>query len=526
MRVSTAILILCAAPAMAQAPLSAIDWLNQSQTTAPQALGSPLNQPQIARPALPMPGLPLNEPPTASSITIPDVEVQPLGAPNPEAVGLLPMQVTGLPLGLWKASDVPTLLELIAAVDPAVPSLSALLHTLLLAEADAPLTAQQGTPLLAARLDRLMAQGVVEPAEALIERAGATTPELFKRWFDITLLTGHENAPCEALAEQPSLSQDLGTRVFCTARTGDWIVAATVLDTGQALGTLSDRDADLLARFLDPELAEARTSLNPPARPSPLEFRLFQAIGEPLATAPLPRAFATVDLSGDSGWKAQLDAAERLARVGAISENRLLGIYTQRKRAASGGIWDRVEALQEFDTAMTTDDPSAIGAALIKVWPQMRSAGLLVPVANLYGARLLSFDLTGRAQDMARKAALLSPDYESAALQIKTTTPEFEFLAAIARGRASQATPDQAQDQAIAAAFGNAAPPDALQTQLDEGRLGEVILRAIALFSSGADGNTADLTDALATLRAVGLEDTARRAALELVILTGEGARR
>ncbi|WP_372834377.1 hypothetical protein [Puniceibacterium confluentis] len=525
MRISAAALIFCGAPALAQSPLSAIDWL-ETPTAVPQILGPRLNDPQIAKPARPGPDTAADEPPTASSVTVPEVEVQSLGAPNPEAVGLLPMQVTGLPLSLWKTSDIPTLVELITAVDPAVPELSALLHTLLLAEADAPLSAQRGAPLLAARLDRLMAQGVVEPAEALIERAGAATPALFERWFDLSLLTGHENAPCEALAAQPSLSEDLATRVFCTARTGDWVVAATVLDTGLALGTLSARDADLLARFLDPETAESRAPLNPPARPSPLTFRLFQAIGEPLATAPLPRKFATVDLSGDTGWKAQLDAAERLARVGAISENRLLGIYTQRKRAASGGIWDRVEALQRFDTAMTTGDPSAIGSALEKVWPQMSAAGLLVPFANLYGARLLSYPLTGRALDMARKAALLSPDYEEASVRIGTPTPEYTLLGAIAQGTAPTGYSDQPHAEALAAAFGDAPPPQALRSQLSEGRLGEVILRAIALFSSGADGNSDDLADALATLRSVGLEDTARRAALQLVILQDEGARR
>ncbi len=522
MRISAAALILCAPPALAQAPLSAIDWLEQP-AIVPQILAPRLNAPKIARPARPRLE-DIDEPPTASSITMPEVEVQRLGAPSPEAVGLLPMNLTGLPLSLWKTSDVATLIELIAAVDPAVPALSALLHTLLLAEADAPVSARRGAPLLSARLDRLRAQGVVEPAEALVERAGAATPELFQRWFDLSLLTGGENAPCEALADRPSLSQDLATRVFCTARTGDWVVAATVLDTGLALGTLSKRDADLLGRFLDPELAESRTPLNPPARPTPLEFRLYQAIGEPLATAPLPRPFATVDLSGDTGWKAQLDAAERLARVGAISENRLLGIYTQRRRAASGGVWDRVEALQRFDTALSAGDRSAIGPALEKVWPQMASARLLVPFSNLYGAQLLNYPLEGRALDMARRAALLSPDYESAAARIDA--PDYAFLAAIARGEAPGTPPEQPLSQAIAAAFAGAEPPPALQTQLDEGRLGEAILRAIALFSSGADGNHDDLTDALATLRSVGLEDAARRAAIELVILQDEGGRR
>ncbi len=58
----------------------------------------------------------------------------------------------------------------------------------------------------------------------------------------------------------------------------------------------------------------------------------------------------------------------------------------------------------------------------------MNSAGLLVPFANLYGARLLSYPLEGRALELARKAALLSPDYEAAATRIDAASPEFAFL--------------------------------------------------------------------------------------------------
>jgi hypothetical protein len=41
----------------------------------------------------------------------------------------------------------------------------------------------------------------------------------------------------------------------------------------------------------------------------------------------------------------------------------------------------------------------------------------------------------------------------------------------------------------------------------------------MTLFSRGAEGNLGDLSAALALFRTVGLEDTARRAALQLMIL-------
>lgn len=513
MRIETlcAALICAGWPLAAQTPLSAIDWLDAQA-----------NVPQLAPPARLA-----SEPPVAQTALVPQVETQALGAPSAEAVGLLPRQVTGLPLSLWQNSESERLSDLIRTVDPAVPALSALLHTLLLAEANPPQGHEEGQSLLAARLDRLVDQGVLDPALALLERADARTPELFDRWFDIALLTGREEAACAALMQDPRLSQALSTRIYCTARTGQYGVAVTVLETGRALGTLSARDATLLRRFLEPELADMATPLIPPARPTPLQFRLFEAIGEALPTIPLPRAFANVDLTGDSGWKAQLEAAERLTRVGAISGNQLLGIYSMRRRAASGGVWDRVEAVQDFESALETGNPDRIAPALTAAWAQMRSARLLVPFSELFGPGLLDFELPQRARAMAENAALLSRSYETSARRIDAKTPELAFLRTIAQGApVPAAPPDLPHANAIAQAFGTADLPAELASKLARGQLGEVILLAMSLFSSGAEGNPTDLTDAIATLRAVGLEDTARRAALQLVILDLEGVRR
>ena len=50
-------------------------------------------------------------------------------------------------------------------------------------------------------------------------------------------------------------------------------------------------------------------------------------------------------------------------------------------------------------------------------------------------------------------------------------------------------------------------------------RLGEAILRATLVLSDKAR-DPSDITDALALLRSVGLEDLARRSALQLLLLT------
>ncbi|SDG19592.1 hypothetical protein [Alloyangia pacifica] len=511
----------------AEAPLAAIDWLKRGpgvNAALPLPDPRPSGATQTPHPDAPRSQRPLHdEPPVATSGETPNVQSAPLDAPNAEAAGLLSSALTGLPRTLWSGSDAAQLAALIARVDPAVPALSAQFLTLLLAEADAP---EGSASLLVARIDRLMEEGAVDAALALVEQAGGDSgPEIFSRWLDLSLIAGDDEAACRALSQKPHLSQDLATRIYCDARTENWEHAVTVYGSAQALGQIGPRDAELLARFLDPELIDASEPLNPPARPTPLEFHLFEAIGEALPTQPLPRMFAAADLSGNSGWRAQILAAERLARRGTLSENRLLGIYTDREPAASGGVWDRVEAVQALEAALNAGRSDLIGPALLAAWPQMRSAGLLVPFSELYAPRLQGLDLDRRAAALAQRAALLSPDYEAAARRLPARTGLIRAVNAVAQGELPAETPLTPAAQAVTDAWRpDAAVPAELEALLREGKLGEAILRAIALFKSGAQGNHDDLTGALATLRRVGLEDTARRAAIQQMILSDEGA--
>ena len=493
--------LLFPAAAAAQEPMAAIEWLEE------------MNRAPV-EPAAPDAG----EPPVARNAGVPDVSVRPLGAPTPDAVGLLPSSVTGFPASLWQASASRTLAELIAAQRvEGQPAMQALLYSLLLAEATPPADAGPEARLLLARIEKLRDLGAVDPAVALLERTGPATPRLAARWFELALIAGDPAAACDGLAARAAEPPDYGARVFCLARDGRWESAAATLEAAAGLGALGPVEADLLRRFLDPD-SVAGPELPPPPRPGALEFRLREAIGAPLPPSALPRPFSVAALSGDLGWKAQLDAAERLARVGAISENRLLGIYSLRDPAASGGVWDRVAAVQRLEAALGDGDPDAVAAALLPAWRAMQAAGLEVPFARLFGARLAALPLEGAAAEAAFAAGLLSSDYEKVARGPVPETAEARFLAALAQGAPGRVPAPSPRAEAVARGF-DGAPPPALSRHLSEGRLGETILRAMALYAAGIAGDLPDLADALATFRAVGLEDTARQAALQAMLL-------
>ena len=492
----------------AQEPLSAIEWLNDASTATVSPLAGGI----------------LGEPPVAEEIETPSVQVTALDSTRADAVGLLPGHATGLPASLWHRSEVANLQRHFERLSPEpLPAVQALYYTLLLAEATAPGDMGQDAVFLTARLDALRRFGAVEPALALVEAAGPMQESLFDQWLDLSLLNGYEDRACAALARQPHLTNSLASRIFCTARAGDWGTAALIYDSAIALGNLEPTDQTLLALFLDPELVETDP---PPAVPdnlTPLRFRLFEAIGTPLPTHNLPRVFANADLRGTAGWKAELEAAERLARTGALPATQLLGLYTARKPAASGGVWDRVAAIQALDDAVNRNDTTELTGLLPRTWTAMQSQRLEVPFADLFAPRLKGLDLPVEIEDLAFRITLLSGSYETAAEHLNTVNAQHRFLADLATGQPQAVQATTALEQAIASGFAATEAAAAHKPLLDRAQLGEAILSAAAQLDQSSGGARADISAAIATLRAVGLEETARRAAIQLLLLGARG---
>lgn len=516
MRISAAgvlSLLMLGGPAAAQdaGPLSAIDWLSQSVAT-PVTAGSfapSVDEPPVAE---------------AGGAVPATVTTSPLDGPSPDGVGLIAPAVSGLPKDLWGAGLTREIAErLITHPDDDLPALRQLFLTMLLAEVAAPIDAGGRGELLQARIDKLLAMGALEQAAALIEAAGATTPDLFRRAFDVALLTGAEDRACQSMADAPHLAPTVPARIFCLARSGDWDTAALTIRTSRALNQITADQETLLSRFLDPDLFEGEPVPPAPSPVTPLDWMIYAAIGEPLPTEGLPIAFSYAEIGPRAGWKARIEAAERLTRAGTIPPNVILGLYTERDPAASGGVWDRVAAFQAFDAAMTAGDAARVQATLPEVWARMQEVELEVPFATLFGKALQELPLTGTAASIAFRVGLLSPQAELAARRHAPTNTEDAFLAALAVSDATSAVPPDSLARAIQAAFRAPAPSTEAQALLDGNRKGEAIVVAIDNIARGVQGDLRGVTEGLSLLRLAGLESVARRTALELMILERRG---
>lgn len=529
---------LVALPARAEGPLSAIDWLSKSVTTpkgtqvAPPAggvkPGSSLPRGTALPASVPLPRKLPGEPAITKDASPAPITATVLGKPSPDAVGLLSAARTGLPYRLWALARTEDIAgRLTAERTDTLPALQGLLLTLLLAEAEPPVDSGGQGMLLLARIDKLLSMGALEQAQALTAMVETTSPDLFRRRFDIALLTGTEDSACAEMQAAPHLAPTLPARIFCLARAGDWQAAALTLGTAQALGQVDPAEEELLVRFLDPGLADGADPLPPPDQPTPLVWRLYEAIGEPLPTLGLPVAFSHAELRPQAGWKAQIEAAERLARMGAIDPNQLLGLYTERRPAASGGVWDRVAAFQRFDRALSVGEPAAIAEALPEAWSAMTSVELEIPFAQLYGERLMKVPLTGEAAALAFRVGLLSPHYQEAAQARAAASPPPDlteaFLIGLARGRVEGLAPPDSMSRAIRPAFLAPQVTDEALHLLEDRRVGEALLLALDDVGRGVTGDPRGVAEGLSLLRRLGLEDVARRTALELLLLERRG---
>ncbi|MCH2163505.1 MAG: hypothetical protein MK098_02480 [Marinovum sp.] len=485
--------------------MSAIDWLSR-----PVLDLSPLSLDATN-------GLikPLNEPETVTDASVPNVTVAPLGAPSVAGVGLLNTTVTGLPITLWETSRTPILEALLGTLPPQapLPSAQSLLFMVLMAEAAPP--ADEPDRFLAARLRALSDRGAVATADEMLRLISDPKPAaLAPITADLALLLGDTGLMCREAVRHSTPEVSAALKVYCLAQLGQWDEAVTTLEVRFALGDIPQDTHNRLLRFLDPELSESLPNLAPPSAVSlsALDFRLMTAAGSPLPSAALPLRFAVADLSGDLGRKARLEAAERLVRAGAIGEAQLFAAYSERRPAASGGVWDRAQVIIALDAALQGDTQlEALKSQIDGAFEVMVKSGLAGPFAKHYAPKLE--DAAVPVKHWLR-LALLTSKYERHAQAVSNDATDLAFERSIAVGDPQNA-PD-AQGEAIVAAWAMETLPIEMKQAREEGRLGELILRTLSWLSRGADGDNRSLTRSLGTLRLIGLEDTARRAALEL----------
>jgi hypothetical protein len=337
-------------------------------------------------------------------------------------------------------------------------------------------------------------------AYSLLGQAQIQSQESFGLFAETALLTGNVERMCRQLNLSRHLTNNEALKVYCQARVGLWSTAEVNYFTLDTLGAFTPTISALLAVDLDPELANSLSLPNvDPNQLTALEFQLRAGAGQPIPTQGLPLKFAPSDLSPANSWKTQIEAAERLGAVGSLPAAQLLERYKSGQPSASGGVWERVNAVQNLDLTLADPiiDPSD---ALLAFWTILRTQGLAAPLAHAWAPLLLKFNASGDEDDILFQMQVLSRsnafDFEPTMTRLQRINPHimsesFDRLMA-----------EFDQDVPASLPFRSAN-----------------VLRAIGLITDGLEGKELALIEAVALFRAMGLTPLAQQLAMEFMIL-------
>ena len=504
--------------AQVREPLAASDWLGSALTTPPPREASGWRPGLIIPPDARHPARPRPRP--EGEATSGPIGVSRLDGPDVDAIGLAAAADTGLPNDFWAGTTLPEAVTALEGPAPRLPALDSAFRHVLTAQLPPPQrgAGEDGT-LFLARIDALMRLGAVDLVAALIDASDTDSAAILSRRMDAALLSGDERRVCARLARQPGLAPSLAARIFCLAQAGDWASAQLALAGGRLTGTIAPDLVPLLTAFLDDSMIDEGGNLPLPDPITPLAFRLLEASGQPLPTTSLPLPFAMADLRANTGWKPRIEAAERLARAGNLDARHLRAIYSEQPPAASGGVWDRVAAMQRLEAALAQDDPAAIAAQLPPAAAAMRDGGLSAAFAQMFGADLATAHLPGPAGRLAEVLAMAAatPEAQAALASLPPSEDAGQnWLRALALGQPLPlaGTPLDAPGAPLAEALSAPAPTTAAP-------YGPTFLAALRDVDAGREGDLARAANGIAALRSLGQDALARTAALQLILLPG-----
>ena len=354
--------------------------------------------------------------------------------------------------------------------------------------------------VLNTRVQALIERGAVQAAYSLLGQAQIQSQEGFALFAETALLTGNVERMCRQLNLSRHLSDNEALKVYCQARFGSWNTAELNFFTLDTLGAFPPTLSSLLAVDLDPELADSLGLPNvEPNQLTALEFQLRAGAGQPVPTQGLPLKFVPSDLSPSSGWKTQIEAAERLGAVGSLPAAQLLERYKSGQPSASGGVWDRVNAVQNLDLTLADPiiDPSD---ELLAFWTLMRARSLAAPLAHAWSPMLMKFDASGDGDDILFQ------------MQVLSRSNAFDFEPTMARLRRINPHILSENFDRLMAEFNQEIPASLPFRSAN-------MLRATGLITDGLEGNELALIEAVALFRAMGLTPLAQQLALEFMIL-------
>ena len=270
--------------------------------------------------------------------------------------------------------------------------------------------------------------------------------------------------------------------------------------TLQALGAFEPKISNLLAAYLDPDISHDFVPPDfDPLEITPLEFQLYNSINRPIPLKNLPIKFASLDLEDPVSWTNQINAAERLVKIGSLPTNLLLQIYNNGQASMPGKLWERVRSVQALHLVLSDPIIDPINE-LNKFWDIQKDKKLVAALARAWSDKLLEFDAT------AINSKVLFQ------MQVLSSSNVFPFEKTMQKLQEQNKPFSPKMFEVIRNTF-----KKRITTPIEFRAVN--ILRAMRLISESLDGDLLALEKGINLYRAMGLTPLAQQLTLEYMIM-------
>lgn len=478
-----------------------------------------------------------------------DIGATSLAAPSVDAAGLANASALGLSNEMWQGTSGE---DAIAMLEGAVPSrynsVNQLLRRALVASATPP---DNADGLLAARAEALIRFGAAEQAASLSSAGGlATDDRLAEVAASAALIVGREEALCTQVAGEERAGQRFWdtVRAYCLANSDDPL-ASVAIGAMTELGRIDPENVLMLEAIVDEALSDfvvipAASTLDAP------RIAMLRRLGRASAVverAPLPMIAGLFALES-TGARGALIAAEKLEAAGAIPTDVLRDLYADlASETDETPLGIRAKAIRDV---LAKPSAVALGESLMRAAREggvggfAQAARVLAPTASKLPPA--SAGGLGAAGYAIRDALLLGGFPREAGIWsdaqgTKTPLEEADTAALMAvadpnwpgqwrrewgetlRGKARDG--DEHARRALGALAGFAIAPrpkmeaDGYLAAAEAGRTAEAVFGIAEALEAENPVQAATMDRVVRTLRAAGLEQDARRIAIEAMIV-------
>lgn len=453
-----------------------------------------------------------------------DITSEPIVDINIDAVGLIPSGVSGFPNDLWASSKVETIREKISNLDPnMIPAALELFFILLLAEAKPPWDSSGEGKLFLSRVDKLIEYGALEQANELMERSGGVGNEFDTRRFDIALLTDTEHVPCSGIKSKAIKAPSFSHQIYCFVRLGEWKNAVLVFEAAKTIGDFTPQEEQIVTIFLFPELALSIGNQEFD-KLTPLFFRMLKDSGFYNYHQNIKPSLAYHLKNSSPEWRTRIESLEKLVRSNSLPFETMLVAYTESKPPSIDGVWERVRVVQALEKAIALQNTLEIKDLFLQGFSLMEDVGLSVHYTEYFVPRVLPHIIEfGRIAPSYYFPAIL---YDFTVEEIELMSPsnrEENLLYALRTGDLAKATPSTPLEQGIISGLTKtSSPKDALSNMAIKGKFGEALLDILFILQDVNQASPNEIGRAIAGLTSLGLQQTAREVAIQILVIKHE----